>query len=426
MNGGIYRKIQIPYGSNFKEFEVPRNNLVWMVSPSNVPPVEDEQKEILRAIRNPLGMPNLSQMVAQKGKNTVILVDDNTRITPQKKILPLLLDDLNKVGVKDKDITVIIAVGTHRFMSREEITERLGALVTKRVKVINHPYNQPDELVNLGRTPRGVPISVNKRYIKSNISIAVGNIVPHMYAGWAGGGKMIQPGISGPQTTSATHLLAAKLCQRILGQIDNPVRREIDEVAIKSGLTMIVNTILNEKGNIVKVVAGDVFKAHREGVRVAKRIYTAEIKEYPDIVIASSYPADRDLWQGFKALNTAALAVGEGGTVILVSPYSEGLSPDHPILVKLGTTPVSEVEKMIGKRKIEDRIGAATYIAMALSRKRAKVVIVTEGISEGELGQIGFLCSSSIEYAIENAFQKHGLNAKIGVITQAADMAIKR
>jgi len=44
MNGGIYKKIQIPYGSNFKEFEVPRNSLVWIISPSNVPPVEDEQK----------------------------------------------------------------------------------------------------------------------------------------------------------------------------------------------------------------------------------------------------------------------------------------------------------------------------------------------------------------------------------------------
>jgi len=426
MSGNIDRKIKISYGNSFKEFEVPRNNLAWIVSIAKVIPVEDEQEEILRAIQNPIGMPNLSQLAAQKGKNVVILVDDNTRLTPLEKILPLLLDELNKAGVKDKDITIIVAVGTHRFMSREEISERLGPLVTKRVKVINHPYNQPAELVNLGKTPRGVPISVNKRYFKSNISIAVGNIVPHMYAGWAGGGKMIQPGVSGPETTSATHLLAAKLCQRILGQIDNPVRREIDEVAIKSGLTMIINTVLNEKGNIVKVVAGDVLKAHREGVRIAKRIYMRRIKEYPDIVIASSYPADRDLWQGFKALNAAALTVRTGGTVILVSPYPEGLSPDHPTLVKLATTPTRKVEEMVQKGEIEDRIGAATYIAMALSRKRAKVVVVTEGISEDELGQIGFFYSPSIEDAIESAFKEHGLNARIGVITQAADMAVER
>ncbi len=200
-----------------------------------------------------------------------------------------------------------------------------------------------EDFVDLGITPLGIPIHVSRRYLETPITIAVGNIIPHMYAGWAGGAKMVQPGVTSAVTTGRTHLIAGPRVYEILGNVDNEVRKEMETIAVKSGLKFIVNVVLDAGGVVAGVVAGDVVKAHRAGVEIARPIYTLELSERPDIVVASSHPADRDLWQGFKPVNNCGMLVKDGGTLILIIPAPEGIAPDHTLLVDLGTTPGDEV-----------------------------------------------------------------------------------
>ena len=167
----------------------------------------------------------------------------------------MLLEELNAAGVRDADITVLIALGTHRPMTKAECVVRYGQEVVDRVKVMNLPQD-PGSFQDLGKTPSGVPIHVSRLYLESQLSIAVGNIIPHMYAGWAGGAKMIQPGVTDHVTTAETHLMAGPRVYEILGQVDNPVRREMEAIALKTGLKCIVNVVLNSEGEIVAVVAG--------------------------------------------------------------------------------------------------------------------------------------------------------------------------
>lgn len=416
-------QIDIPYGESSKSFDLPESRLSWIISPKEVAGVGDEEAEILRAIRNPIGSPTLPELVTQKGRETVILVDDQTRATPQKRVLPPLLNELNRAGVADEGITILIALGTHRYMTEEECLLRFGAEVMDRVEVINHAFDDPSRLVSAGETASGIPISVNRRYHESDISIAVGNIIPHIYAGWTGGGKMVQPGVCGPETTAATHLAAASMVPQILATLDNPIRKEIDEVAQHSGLTMIVNTVLNSQRRIVKVVAGHVVEAFRAGVREAEPIYTIEMGEYPDIVIASSYPADLDLWQAAKALIHGALMTREGGTLILVTPCPEGVASQHPIVLQLGDASPAEVQRKMKQMDATDLIGAATHMAMGAIRERVKVVIVSEGLKEEEARRLGFQCASHLQEALKAALSRHGAGARVGVLTHGADVA---
>ena len=171
-------------------------------------------------------------------------------------------------------------------------------------------------------------------------------------------------------TTGRTHLIAGPRVYEILGNVDNEVRKEMESIAIKSGLKFIVNVVLDASGTVAGVVAGDVVKAHRAGIEIARPIYTIELAERPDIVVASSHPADRDLWQGFKPVNNCGMMARDGGTLILIIPAPEGIAPDHTLLVDFGTTPGDKVLALVNSGKMHDEVAAATYLAFDQTRKR--------------------------------------------------------
>src|SRR5512138_966219 len=118
------KQITLPFGHETKTIEVPEENLAWVAGPKQSPRLPDLEESVRSAIRNPIGSPTLNELVARHGKRTMILVDDGTRSTPQALILPLLLDELNAAGVVDGDITIVVALGTHRRMNREELIAR--------------------------------------------------------------------------------------------------------------------------------------------------------------------------------------------------------------------------------------------------------------------------------------------------------------
>ncbi len=413
--------ITLPYGHSDRTIEIPSKNLAWIEGPRHAPVIPDIAAAVRYAIQNPIGSPTLAELAALHGKRTLLLVDDSTRSTPQALILPILLDELNKAGIADSDISVMIALGTHRRMNHHEVAERVGEAVLHRVPV-NNLSHDPKDFVDLGVTPLGIPIHVSRQYLDSEISIAIGNIIPHMYAGWAGGAKMVQPGVTNALTTGRTHLIAGPRVYEILGNVDNEVRKEMETIAVRSGLKFIVNVVLDAAGAVAGVVAGDVIKAHRAGVEIARPIYTIDLDEKPDIVVASSHPADRDLWQGFKAVNNCGMLVKDGGTLILMIPAPEGIAPDHMQLVEFGTTPADEVMKLVSDGKVTDEVAAATYLAFDQTRRRLNVALVTDGISNSEATQIGITSTDDFNEALASAFARHGSDARIGVVTQGADI----
>jgi len=419
------KEIVLPYGDKKICIKLPEGNLSWVVTPREATCLENEEEEIRRAIQNPIGTSPLSELVKQKGKNVVLLVDDNTRGTPQKKILPILLDELNKVGVDDNYITALIALGTHRAMENWEIRKRFGEEIVNRIRFVNHDGQNLEGLVKIKSSEVPYPCYINRLYYEADINIGVGNIIPHMYTGWSGGAKIVQPGVSGEETTGETHLRAGENVYNIIGNLDNTVRKQINAIARASGLTMIVNTVLNNRGEIVRVVAGDFELAHEEGVKFAERIYCFNIAEQQDIIIASSHPADRDFWQSVKALNNCGMAVKDGGTLILLCPDPEGITLDHPDFISLGTCSSQEAKKNFKEGKIKDKVALATYLAMDVTRQRIKVILVSERIDHHEASKIGFKVFNQINDALDYVLKQKYEEVKIGVVTHGGDIMFR-
>ncbi|HWR45418.1 nickel-dependent lactate racemase [Sporomusa sp.] len=412
---------KLPYGQETVAVTIPKDNLVGVFSPKDVASVADIRQEVIRALNHPIGTKNLQELV-KGAKKVIIVADDNTRLTPTQEIIPVLLDEMNAAGIADEQITIIIALGTHRFMTEEEIIVKFGEAVVKRVTIKNHDFKNPEALVDLGQTQNGTSVWVNREAYEADFKIGIGSIVPHHIPGFAGGAKIVQPGISGEHTTAETHLLSVRAPRSYLGLEDNPVRRELNMIAGKIGLHTIFNTVLNRHGQVVGAFFGDVEEAFSQGVVLSREVYAVEIPEEADIVISSSHPCDIEFWQAHKTLYPSDLAVKAGGTIIIATPCYEGVAVTHANMLDITGHSAACLKQMVTDRQVPDEVAAALAIAWAQVKEREDVYIVSDGIVSGDAKRLGFTPYATVQNALDAALAKHGKNARVTVLTHAPDM----
>jgi nickel-dependent lactate racemase len=415
------RNVTLPYGPKSVEIRIPEKSLVGVYSPRDAAPVADVPAEIRRALASPIGAPPLQEQLRGR-KNAVLIADDNTRLTPTDILIPILLDECNAAGIPDSSICVIIALGTHRFMTDGEIRGKFGDETLRRVPVVNHPYKDPAALVDLGTTKNGGRIRINRTVVEADFKLGIGSIVPHHIPGYAGGAKIIQPGVSGEETTAYTHLLSVRAPRSYLGVLENPVREEIDAMARKVGMNTILNTVLNRQGEVVQAFFGDVAEAFRAGVARSREVYDVPIPEEADIVLSSSHPCDLDFWQAHKTLYPSDLAVKAGGIVIVATPCTEGVARTHCNMLDMTPYGSRRLREMVAAGELEDEVGAALAIAWAQVREREEVWIVSDGIRPEEAAKLGFRHFAAVQEALDAALAQKGSGARVTVLTHAPDM----
>jgi len=413
--------VSIRYGDKQISFNIPTKNLSAILHPNENHPVEDTAAEIERALNNPIGCETLEKIV-KSGDKVLILADDNTRLTPTKDIIPPILNRLNSAGVKDSDIVILIALGTHRPMTEDEIIQKFGTETHRRVKILNHEFKNPNQLHDMGVTENGTPIQINKLLLEFDIIIGVGSIVPHHIPGFSGGAKIVQPGICGEETTAQTHLLSVRSSRSLLGQAENEVRRELELIARKANTHHIFNVVLSEDGRLLKGFFGDIEMAFREGVKLSREIYGVPAAERTDIVVASSYPCDLEFWQAHKSLYACEAVTKEGGTMIIVTPCPEGVAVTHGDMVSFANQSPEAIDTQIKAGIIKDKVAGALALAWAKIRQFATVSIVSDGIDEATAKKLGFIHYKSVEDALEAALKRHGDDAKVTVLPVAGDI----
>jgi lactate racemase len=403
--------------------DIPDQNLLGIFSPLTVRVEKIEEKIIDEAFSRPIGSDPLSEIL--KGcKDVLIVIDDYTRTTPVQKILPRLLKELERGGIKPSRIRILIALGTHRPMTEEEIIKKFGEDISKRYPILNHQWWDPSQLINLGETERGTPIFVNRMVEGVDFIVGIGQIVPHRVSGFSGGGNIIQPGICGEETTGKTHWLSAQFKGReILGKIENPVKEEIERVTKKVGLKWIINTIQDGSGRLIEVVVGDPFQAYRTGAKRSLEIYQSKLPQEADIIIADSHPYDSDLWVAAKGIYAAELAVKQGGVVILVTLCSEGVCPSHPEVLEWGYQTFEEVDQKVRQGVFRKLTVAAHLVHVGrVIKERARGIMVCPGISKEEKERLGFLHAGNPQEALDIAFSLMGGDAKVAVLQRGGEI----
>jgi nickel-dependent lactate racemase len=415
-------KITFPY-RDLGSLDVPEQNLLGIFSPSIVKVEKSEEQIIEEALSHPIGSPPLTQIL--KGREKVlVVVDDYTRSTPVQKILPCLIKELERAGVKKDGIQILVALGTHRPMTEEEMVEKFGPKLSKQYPILNHSWWDPSQLISLGETEKGTPILVNRMVKEVDFIVGIGQIVPHRVSGFSGGCNIVQPGICGEETTGRTHWLSAQFKGRdILGKIENPVKEEIESVAKKVELKWIINTIQDGSGRLVAAVAGDPIHAYRIGAKRSLEVYRSELPGEADIVIADSHPYDSELWLASKGIYASELAVKQGGVVILVSPCPEGVSPSHPEVLEFGYQTFEDADLLFRQGKIHKLTAAAHLVHVGrVIKERASGIMVSKGISKEETERLGLTHASSPQEALEIAFSRMGRHARVAILQRGGEI----
>ncbi len=415
-------ELTIPFGGVAHRLEVADENLAEVLSPKPSAGLADLAAAVEAALAAPIGAAPLEEWIGPTDQ-VVLVSDDATRLTPVDRMLPPLLARLAAAGVADTDISCVMALGTHRYMTESEMRAKVGSAVFDRIRVFNHEWRDPDALVDLGTSARGTPILVNRAVVEADVVIGLGSIVPHHIPGFSGSSKIIQPGVCGDRTTAETHLLA---CEgggdSYLGMADNPVRRDMDDMAERVGMRTIFNAVLNDKGEAVGLFFGDMRQAFRAGVALAREIYGVPYREVPDIVVANSHPCDLDFWQSHKALYPARRMVKPGGTIIVCTPAPEGVSPVHTELLDFTAWPSDDIKTAYRAGRLTNGVACALAIAWAMVREHASVINFSPGISPAAKEALGHTHAPTLDWAIEEALRRQGPAARISVLTHAPEM----
>jgi len=336
-------------------------------------------------------------------RSLLILVDDITRQTPTFWILPIVLDHVARFGIPREKVDILVATGTHRPMSLKEQIEKYGESIVNTVNIKFHDYK--NDVVNIGNTRSGIPVMVNKLVLEHDFIMGVGSVIPHRVAGFSGGGKIVQPGISGEKTTGLTHWLSAKYEGReILGKADNPVRKEIEEIAEFAGLDFIINVVPDGQGNPVKVFAGEPKPTFYEAAQFSREYFSVKSTK-SKIVITDSFPADLELWQAAKGIYSGDLVLDEGGALILVTPCPEGVGVEFGNLVqRYGYKGYEDVKELVESGELDNLIVAAHLVHVGRVIKDKGVgIILSPGIEAEVAKKIGFIPANNLKEALDIA-----------------------
>lgn len=346
-------KTTLLYGKEGLSIEAPEQSVI--LEPKNLPGLADEEGAVRKALRNPIGLPPLREMV--KGSDKVaIVISDITRPTPNHKLVPWILQELSYVP--KENFVIINGTGTHRDQTREEFVQMLGSEVVDSIRVINHHCHNKEELAKVGESRFGCDVYLNKEYVEADFTIVTGFIEPHFFAGFSGGPKGIMPGIAGIETIMTFHNA------RMIGDplstwgnmTDNPVQDMTREVNRMCKPDFMLNVTLNREKDITAVFAGELFEAHDRGCAFAKEHAMLRCDERFDVVITSNsgYPLDQNLYQAVKGMSAAHKIVKKGGTIICAAECRDGL-PNHgnyAEILQMRKTP-QEILTMINDQKFK-------------------------------------------------------------------------
>lgn len=322
--------IELKYGGGSVPFEYPAERFDVLGQALHRPALSDV--DIGERLDHPIDSPPLEDLI-QPGRTVLIVVPDATRKTASGQIVNLVVRRLIASGIAPFDIRIIFATGIHRKVTDRERESILTPFINQRIKTIDHDARDLAQLVRVGETSTGIPVELNRALTEHDHVILVGGVSFHYFAGFAGGRKLVCPGLASSRTISQSHKLAFD-CETMsrrtgvdTGLLDgNAVHEAFVEAVSKIAPPFAISTIVNDQGEAVDVYCGDWQTSHRAACKQYASDNSVAIDAPRDIVIAScgGYPHDINMIQAQKALDSASRACKEGGTIVLLAECSDG------------------------------------------------------------------------------------------------------
>ena len=321
----------LAYGTGTLPLDLPDGLEPVVLVANEQPALPDAVQAVRDGLKNPIGAePLVKQLKDKKPEKIVVVVNDETRPTPYYAFFPPLVEAFEEAGIRDDQVTFVIATGIHDPHSKELNEKTYGKHMTDRFKFVSHIAKDDDSLVHMGRFDSGYEFYVNKLAVEADFLITVGVVMPHYFAGFSGGRKSILPGLAGFRTVEQNHARMVELMDNLPPIRQNPVSLEMIEAARMVGVNFIINAVTGSNKEVVKIVAGDLVAAWYEAVETSSSMFEIPFEKQVDICVSSAcgYPRDVNMYQAQKALDHADRITRDGGTIILVTESPSGYGED--------------------------------------------------------------------------------------------------
>ena len=401
------------YSGGRIDFSVPAEwNVLSSQDCAEAPVVENPAEEVERALDNPIGTPPLEQ-IARPGMKVTVLFDDMQRATPANIAIPAILNRLNRAGVPDDSITAICARGTHPTPSPEQIEKKVGTATLGRLRGRIHIHDaQSSENVLVGRTRRGAIVEVNRHVAEADLVIGIGTCMPHPYAGYSGGCKIVMPGVSSYRSIGEHHYTWLRNKSSALNVLDgNPFYEEIAEVARLGGLAFKLDFVLNETNQVVQAFAGDPVEEHRRAAEYSTEIFKVKLPKQADIVITSAAPLEIGV-QATKSLLNSRVAVKTGGIIIWAAAQKQA-GPLMSLIEQMAAAKsANEYHQRLLRGDIPDPLKpfGISFFMLGVPFKEISeqfnIIHVTEGLTKEQVELMNFSYAATLEDAIQQAYQR--------------------
>jgi nickel-dependent lactate racemase len=378
----------------------------------------DERASIFEALDKPIDAPALKNWI-KPGHRLCIVFTDITRATPNRRLIPWLLEYL--AGVPRDKITLLNGLGTHRSNSRSELEELLTREVLESCRVLNHEPENPAALVQVGCTREGKPALLNRHLVEADVRIVTGFIEPHFFAGFSGGPKGVMPGVAGLETVMSNHR-AGNIADSsaTFGVTEgNPIWEEMRDIALRAGPSFLLNVALNEQREITGVFAGDLIAAHRAGCAFVKRSAMQPVAKAFDMVITtnSGYPLDQNLYQGVKGMSAAARILKHGGTLILACECRDGIPAGSSFdqLLRSENSPEAILTRLSTPGFVRPEQWQAQI--QALVQRKARILLFSS-LSEDQVRNAHLTPCKDIGLEVQQILGRQSNSFRVGVLPQ--------
>jgi nickel-dependent lactate racemase len=338
-----YLDISIAYGAETIKHFLPddRGIIKTIDSPDVNSTISDLSKDLAQALENPLQSFSLVEMVKRyypgSGKKVLLIADDNTRPNRHTRILyPHLLDYLvHTCGVIKEDLGILIASGTHRPPTEQEIQEKiLGEKVYREYRENILIHNDQDNLASIGISSSDTPITINQDALDACLLIPVTDSEYHYFAGVAGTVKQLFPGVAGRITINTNHTrmfdkeFGFDPACRLGNTLGNPVITDMKEMVqiVSDYIPIFCIDAIMDHGEITQINAGNILALHDLAEELLHHRRVIQVDRPADLVIISVGKLGINLYQSGKAIHAAWNAAKKpGGTILLLAPCEDGV-----------------------------------------------------------------------------------------------------
>jgi nickel-dependent lactate racemase len=415
-------RISLRFGRQGLNLNLPDDIEATQIHKYPMTPLPNPSQAVKDALRNPIGSPSLVE-IAKAKKSACILVCDITRPVPNGILLPPLLETLEKAGIAQDNVLILVATGLHRPNEKEELREIIGSdKIFSSVRIENHLALDREAHTELGETTGGTPIMIDRRFVEADLKIVTGLVEPHFMAGYSGGRKVVAPGVAYKDTILNLH--AARILENCNAtnciMRDNPLHDEQIEIVRKIGGILSLNVVIDEYRHIAFVNFGEIEKSHQEAVEFIKKHAEVAVPSRFKIVITTSagYPLDRTYYQTIKGMVGVLEILEPGGTIIIASECSEGFGSfdfriAQRLLCEIGP---DRFIATIHKRE-KARIDEWQTEMLVKALRLGKIQLFTNGLSQDDLKDIFVDHIASIEEAVLAGLRFYG-DYKIAIVPE--------